>query len=119
MITLKLFTVISAFNEDGDVRWEGEREDTYEGEDWKECCDKAAEYWDYDDSIVPLNEEGHISDTEGNVAKILQENSKGDWEEVSTEVYEYYYERLEIEQGGETLSISEDAVKEFRESKKK
>ena len=51
MITLKLFTVISAFNEDGDVRWEGEREDTYEGEDWKECCDKAAEYWDYDDSI--------------------------------------------------------------------
>ena len=50
--------------------------------------------------------------------KVVQ-NSKGDWEEVSTEVYEYYYERLEIEQGGETLSISEDAVKEFRESKKK
>ena len=77
----------------------GEQTLIYSGNDWEECCDESAGDKTQDKTGIPTNEDGPILETRKTLLRILEKKKEDDWvEEVSGEVYDYFEERVFIEQ---------------------
>ena len=75
----------------------GEQTLTYSGNDWEECCDESAGDKTQDKTSIPTNEDGSITETRKTLLKILEKKEEDLWVEVSGEVYDYFEERVFIE----------------------
>jgi len=97
-----VFELESASNKD--KLWTGKCDEFYDGESWKECCDKATDNWDYDESIFPTDENGHVGDTAKTLQKIFQRSTEGTWEEVTgalgSEIFDYFMKTWEDKSKG-------------------
>ena len=96
MIELK-FVYELRFKPDGSEKERvGEQTLIYSGNDGEECCDESAGDKTQDKIGIPINEDGSVPETRKKLLRILEKNND-DWEEVSGEVYDYYEERIFIE----------------------
>ena len=75
----------------------GEQTLIYSGNDWEECCDESAGDKTQDKTGIPTNEDGSITETRKTLLRILEKNEQDEWVEVSGEVYDYFEERVFIE----------------------
>ena len=75
----------------------GEQTLTYSGNDWEECCDKSAGDKTKDKTGISTNEDGSITETRKTLLRILEKKEQDEWVEVSGEVYDYFEERVFIE----------------------
>ena len=74
----------------------GEQTLIYSGNDWEECCDESAGDKTQDKTGIPINEDGSVPETRKKLLRIFEKNND-DWVEVSSEVYDYFEERIFIE----------------------
>ena len=75
----------------------GEQTLTYSGNDWEECCNESAvDKTQYKTGIL-TNEDGSITETRKTLLRILEKKEDDLWVEVSDEVYDYFEERVFIE----------------------
>ena len=74
----------------------GEQTLIYSGNDWEECCNESAGDKTHDKTI-PTNEDGSITETRKTLVRILEKKEEDLWVEVSDEVYDYFEERVFIE----------------------
>ena len=96
MIELK-FVYELRFKPDGSEKERvGEQTLIYSGKDWEQCCNESAGDKTQDKTGIPTNEDGSVPETRKKLLRILEKN-KDDWEEVSGEVYDYFEERIFIE----------------------
>ena len=96
MIELK-FVYELRFKPDGSEKERvGEQTLIYSGKDWEQCCDESAGDKTQDKTGIPTNEDGSVPETRKKLLRIL-ENKNDDWVEVSGEVYDYFEERIFIE----------------------
>ena len=96
MIELK-FVYELRFKPDGSEKERvGEQTLIYSGNDWEECCDESAGDKTQDKTGIPTNEDGSVPETRKKLLRILEKNND-DWVEVSGEVYDYFEERIFIE----------------------
>ena len=96
MIELK-FVYELRFKPDGSEKERvGEQTLIYSGNDWEECCDESAGDKSLDKIGIPTNEDGSVPDTRKKLLRILEKNND-DWVDVSGEVYDYFEERIFIE----------------------
>ena len=96
MIELK-FVYELRFKPDGSEKERvGEQTLIYSGNDWEECCDESAGDKTQDKIGIPPNEDGSVPETRKKLLRILEKNND-DWVEVSSEVYDYFEERIFIE----------------------
>ena len=96
MIELK-FVYELRFKPDGSEKERvGEQTLIYSGNDWEECCDESAGDKTQDKIGIPPNEDGSVPETRKKLLRILEKNND-DWVEVSGEVYDYFEERIFIE----------------------
>ena len=96
MIELK-FVYELRFKPDGSEKERvGEQTLIYSGNDWEECCDESAGDKTQDKTGIPTNEDGSVLETRKKLLRILEKNND-DWVEVSGEVYDYFEERIFIE----------------------
>ena len=70
---------------------------TYSGNDWEECCNESAGDKTQDKTGIPTNEDGSITETRKTLLRILEKKEQDEWVEVSGEVYDYFEERVFIE----------------------
>ena len=75
----------------------GEQTLTYSGNDWEECCDESAGDKTQDKKGIPTNVDGSIKETRKTLLRILEKKEQDEWVEVSGEVYDYFEERVFIE----------------------
>ena len=75
----------------------GEQTLIYSGNDWEECCDESAGDKTQDKTGIPINEDGSITETRKTLLRILEKKEEDEWVEVSGEVYDYFEERVFIE----------------------
>ena len=75
----------------------GEQTLTYSGNDWEECCDESAGDKTQDKKGIPTNVDGSITETRKTLLRILEKKEQDEWVEVSDEVYDYFEERVFIE----------------------
>ena len=75
----------------------GDQTLTYSGNDWEECCDDSAGDKTQDKTGIPTNEDGSITETRKTLLRILEKKEQDEWVEVSGEVYDYFEERVFIE----------------------
>ena len=75
----------------------GEQTLIYSGNDWEECCDESAGDKIQDKTGIPTNEDGSITETRKPLLRILEKKEEDLWVEVSDEVYDYFEERVFIE----------------------
>ena len=75
----------------------GEQTLIYSGNDWEECCDESAGDKTQDKTGIPTNEDGSITETRKILLRILEKKEQDEWVEVSGEVYDYFEERVFIE----------------------
>ena len=75
----------------------GEQTLTYSGNDWEECCNESAGDKTQDKTGIPTNEDGSIKETRKTLLRILEKKEEDLWVEVSDEVYDYFEERVFIE----------------------
>ena len=75
----------------------GEQTLTYSGNDWEECCDESAGDKTQDKKGIPNNVDGSITETRKTLLRILEKKVQDEWVEVSGEVYDYFEERVFIE----------------------
>ena len=75
-----------------------EIEEVYVGDTWQECCDDASDYWDYDTTMFPTDENGDIGDTRKDLIKV-RKKVDSNWEEYSEEeekkIIDYFDEQYE------------------------
>ena len=96
MIELK-FVYELRFKPDGSEKERvGEQTLIYSGNDWEECCDESAGDKTQDKTGIPTNEDGSVPETRKKLLRILEKNND-DWVEVSSEAYDYFEERIFIE----------------------
>jgi len=96
MIELK-FVYELRFKPDGSEKERiGEQTLIYSGNDREECCDESAGDKTQDKTGIPTNEDGSVPETRKKLLRILEKNND-DWVEVSSEVYDYFEERIFIE----------------------
>ena len=96
MIELK-FVYELRFKPDGSEKERvGEQTLIYSGKDWEQCCDESAGDKTQDKTGIPTNEDGSVPETRKKLLRILEKNND-DWVEVSGEVYDYFEERIFIE----------------------
>ena len=96
MIELK-FVYELRFKPDGSEKERiGEQTLIYSGNDWEECCDESAGDKTQDKIGIPPNEDGSVPATRKKLLRILEKNND-DWVEVSSEVYDYFEERIFLE----------------------
>ena len=74
----------------------GEQTLIYSGNDWEECCDESAGDKTQDKTGIPINEDGSVPETRKKLLRIFEKNND-EWVEVSGEVYDYFEERVFIE----------------------
>ena len=74
----------------------GEQTLIYSGNNWEECCDESAGDKTQDKTGIPINEDGSVPETRKKLLRIFEKNND-DWVEVSGEVYDYFEERVFIE----------------------
>ena len=75
----------------------GEQTIIYSGNDWGECCDESAGNKTQDKKGFPTNVDGSITETRKTLLRILEKKEQDEWVEVSGEVYDYFEERVFIE----------------------
>ena len=75
----------------------GEQTLTFSENDWEECCDESAGDKTQDKTGIPTNEDGSITETRKTLLRILEKKEEDLWVEVSDEVYDYFEERVFIE----------------------
>ena len=75
----------------------GEQTLIYSGNDWEECCNESAGDKTQEKTSIPTNEDGSITETRKTLLRILEKNEEDLWVEVSDEVYDYFEERVFIE----------------------
>ena len=75
----------------------GEQTLIYSGNDWEECCDESAGDKTQDKTCIPTKEDGSITETRKTLLRILEKKEQDEWVEVSGEVYDYFEERVFIE----------------------
>ena len=75
----------------------GEQTLIYSGNDWEECCNESAGDKTQDKTGIPTNEDGSITETRKTLLRILEKKEQDEWVEVSGEVYDYFEERVFIE----------------------
>ena len=75
----------------------GEQTLIYSGNDWEECCNESAGYKTQEKTGIPTNEDGSIAETRKTLLRILEKKEEDLWVEVSDEVYDYFEERVFIE----------------------
>ena len=75
----------------------GEQTLIYSGNNWEECCDESAGDKNQDKTGIPTNEDGSIRETRKTLLRILEKKEEDLWVEVSDEVYDYFEERVFIE----------------------
>ena len=75
----------------------GEQTLTYSGNDLEESCEKSAGDKTQDKKGIPTNVDGSIKETRKTLFRILEKNEQDEWVEVSGEVYDYFEERVFIE----------------------
>ena len=75
----------------------GEQTLIYSGNDWEECCNESAVDKTQDKTGIPTNEDGSIPETRKTLLRILEKKEQDEWVEVSGEVYDYFEERVFIE----------------------
>ena len=76
----------------------GEQTLTYSGNDWEECCDESAGDKTQDKKGITINVDGSIKKTRRKtLLRILEKKEQDEWVEVSGEVYDYFEERVFIE----------------------
>ena len=96
MIELK-FVYELRFKPDGSEKERvGEQTLIYSGNDREECCDESAGDKTQDNTGIPINEDGSVPETRKKLLRILEKNND-DWVEVSSEAYDYFEERIFIE----------------------
>ena len=97
MIELK-FVYELRFKPDGSEKERiGEQTLIYSGNDREECCDESAGDKTQDKTGIPTNEDGPIPETRKTLLRILEKKEEDEWVEVSGEVYDYFEERVFIE----------------------
>ena len=74
----------------------GEQTLIYSGNNWEECCDESAGDKTQDKTGIPINEDGSVPETRKKLLRIFEKNND-EWVEVSGEVYDYFEERVFIE----------------------
>ena len=74
----------------------GEQTLIYSGNNWEECCDESAGDKTQDKTGIPINEDGSVPETRKKLLRIFEKNND-DWVEVSSEVCDYFEERIYIE----------------------
>ena len=75
----------------------GEQTLTYSGNDWEKCCDESAGDKTQDKKGILINVDGSIKETRKILLRILEKKEQDEWVEVSGEVYDYFEERVFIE----------------------
>ena len=75
----------------------GEQTLIYSGNDWEKCCDESAGDKIQDKTGIFTNEDGSITETRKTLLRILEKKEQDEWVEVSGEVYDYFEERVFIE----------------------
>ena len=75
----------------------GEQTLIYSGNIWEECCDESAGDKTQDKTGIPTNEDGPIPETRKTLLRILEKKEEDEWVGVSGEVYDYFEERVFIE----------------------
>ena len=75
----------------------GEQTLIYSGNDWEECCNESAGDKTQEKTDIPTNEDVSITETRKTLLKILEKKEEDLWVEVSDEVYDYFEERVFIE----------------------
>ena len=96
MIELK-FVYELRFKPDGSEKERvGEQTLIYSGKDWEQCCNDSVGDKTKDITGIPTNEDGSVPETRKKLLRILEKNND-DWVEVSSEVYDYFEERIFIE----------------------
>ena len=63
----------------------------------RECCDESAGDKTRDKKGIPSNVDGSIKETRKTLLRILEKKEQDEWVEVSGEVYDYFEERVFIE----------------------
>ena len=80
-----------SFYEDEDENLECELEDRYEEDTWEECCDVAADCYDWDDEdVVNFEAESELHETSRSLTRIVYLDINQEWTECPKEVYAYY-----------------------------
>ena len=82
--------------DESEMEMVGEQTLIYSGNDWEECCDESAGDKTQDKTGIPINEDGSVPETRKKLLRIFEKNND-DWVEVSSEVYDYFEERIFIE----------------------
>ena len=75
----------------------GEQTLIFSGNDWEECCNESAGDKTQEKTGIPTNEDGSITETRKTLLRILEKKEEDEWVEVSGEVYDYFEERVFIE----------------------
>ena len=82
----------------------GEQTLIYSRNDREECCNESAGDKTQDkkgiptnEKGIPTNEDGSITETRKTLLRILEKKEQDEWVEVSGEVYDYFEERVFIE----------------------
>ncbi len=75
----------------------GEQTLTFSGNDWEECCDESAGDKNQDKTGIPPNEDGSFTEIRKTLLMILEKKEQDEWVEVSSKVYDYFEERVFIE----------------------
>ena len=96
MIELKFVYELRFKPEGSENERVGEQTLIFSGNDWEECCDESAGDKTQDKTGIPTNEDGSVPETRKKLLRILEKNND-DWVEVSGEVYDYFEERIFIE----------------------
>ena len=63
----------------------------------EQCCNESAGDKTQDKTGIPTNEDGSVPEIRKKLLRILEKNRDDDWVEVSGEVYDYFEERIFIE----------------------
>ena len=74
----------------------GEQTLIFSGNDWEECVDESSGDKTQDKIGIPPNEDGSVPETRKKLLRIFEKNND-EWVEVSGEVYDYFEERVFIE----------------------
>ena len=83
----------------------GEQTLIYSGNDWEECCNESSGDKTQDKTGIPANEDGSIKETRKTLLRILEKKEQDEWVEESGEVYDYFEERVFIENNLEANRI--------------
>ena len=75
----------------------GEQTLIYSGNDWEECCNESAGDKTQEKAGIPTNEDRSITETRKTLLRILEKKEEDLWVEVSDEVYDYFEERVFVE----------------------